>query len=153
MTSIFRGIFNIQITHENIFRRVKTLSYLRNNIMQDNYTILPTATSLKGTFKLISSGNGFASLLTVLTSNQLLRVISETNSTLALTKRNAIPLPQMQYHAYWCIQPNAPWLESASEVYLPSGRWLSVKLVLTFTDRGMSRSQRGGSPTAVFSVF
>jgi hypothetical protein len=42
-----------------------------------------------------------------------------------------------------------PWPESASELYRPSDRLLSAKLVPTFADRGVSRSQRGGSPTAV----
>jgi hypothetical protein len=39
-----------------------------------------------------------------------------------------------------------PWPESASELYRPSGRSLSAKLVPTFADRGVSRSQRKGSP-------
>jgi hypothetical protein len=30
---------------------------------------------------------------------------------------------------------------------------LSAKLIPTFTDRGVSRSHRGGSPMAVISVF
>jgi hypothetical protein len=42
--------------------------------------------------------------------------------------------------------------ESASELYRSSDRRLSVKLVPTFADRGVSRSQRGESPTAVISV-
>jgi hypothetical protein len=45
------------------------------------------------------------------------------------------------------------WPESASELYPPSDRHLSAKLVPTFADRGVSRSQRGGSPTAVIPVF
>jgi hypothetical protein len=36
--------------------------------------------------------------------------------------------------------------ESASELHRPSYRRLSVKLVPTFADREVSRSQRGGSP-------
>jgi hypothetical protein len=40
-----------------------------------------------------------------------------------------------------------PWPESASELYRPSR--LSAKLMPTFADRGVSRSQRGGSPTVV----
>jgi hypothetical protein len=35
----------------------------------------------------------------------------------------------------------------------PSFRRLSTKLVPTFAERGVSRSQRGGSPTAVTSIF
>jgi hypothetical protein len=38
-----------------------------------------------------------------------------------------------------------PWRESASELYRPSDRRLSAKLVLTFTDREVSRGQHGGS--------
>jgi hypothetical protein len=45
-----------------------------------------------------------------------------------------------------------PWPESASELYRPSDRRLSVKLVPTFSDRGVLRTQRGGSPTAVISI-
>jgi hypothetical protein len=46
-----------------------------------------------------------------------------------------------------------PWPESASELYRPSNRRLSAKLVLTFADRGVSYSQRGGSlrPESPFS--
>jgi hypothetical protein len=40
-----------------------------------------------------------------------------------------------------------------SEIYLPSDRLLSAKLVPTFANRGISRSQRGGSATAVISIF
>jgi hypothetical protein len=46
-----------------------------------------------------------------------------------------------------------PWLYSASELYRLSDRRLSAKLVPTFADRGLSHGQRGGSPTAVISVF
>jgi hypothetical protein len=46
-----------------------------------------------------------------------------------------------------------PWLESASELYRPSDRRLSAKLVPTFADRGVSLGQCGGSPTAVISRF
>jgi hypothetical protein len=45
-----------------------------------------------------------------------------------------------------------PWPESTSELYQPSDRCLSAKLVPTFADRGVSRSQRPGSPTAVISI-
>jgi hypothetical protein len=37
------------------------------------------------------------------------------------------------------------WLESASELYRPSDRLLSAKLVPTFADRGVSSSERDGS--------
>jgi hypothetical protein len=46
-----------------------------------------------------------------------------------------------------------PWPEYSSKLYQPSDRRLSVKLVSTFADRGVSRSQSGGSPTAVISVL
>jgi hypothetical protein len=39
-----------------------------------------------------------------------------------------------------------PWLYSAMELYRPSDRRLSTKLVPTFADTGVSRSQRNGSP-------
>jgi hypothetical protein len=41
---------------------------------------------------------------------------------------------------------------SVNELYRPRDRRLSAKLVPTFADRGMSRSERGGSPTAIISV-
>jgi hypothetical protein len=44
------------------------------------------------------------------------------------------------------------WPESASELYSPSDRHLA-KLVPTFEDRGESRRESGGSPTAIISVF
>jgi hypothetical protein len=50
-------------------------------------------------------------------------------------------------------QKQTPWPESASELYRQSDSRLSAKLALTFADRGVSSSQRGGSPTAVISVF
>jgi hypothetical protein len=42
---------------------------------------------------------------------------------------------------------------STSELYPPKKLRLSEKLVPTFADGGISRSQRGGSPTAIISVF
>jgi hypothetical protein len=48
---------------------------------------------------------------------------------------------------------HTPWPESESELYRPSDRSLSAKLVKTSLDRGVSRSQRGGSSKAVISVF
>jgi hypothetical protein len=45
-------------------------------------------------------------------------------------------------------QKQAPWPEFESE-YGPSDRRLSANLVPAFSDREASRSQRGGSPTAV----
>jgi hypothetical protein len=47
----------------------------------------------------------------------------------------------------------SPWPKSASELYRQSNGHLSAKLVPIFANRGMSRSQRGGSPTAVISLF
>jgi hypothetical protein len=46
-----------------------------------------------------------------------------------------------------------PLPESASELYRPSDRRLSATLLPTFADRGVSRDQRDGSPTAVISIF
>jgi hypothetical protein len=51
------------------------------------------------------------------------------------------------------LRGKTPWPESASELYRPSNRRLSEKLVSTFEDRGYHANQRDGSPTAVFSVF
>jgi hypothetical protein len=50
-------------------------------------------------------------------------------------------------------QKQIPWPESANELYRSSDRQLSAKLVLTFADKGVSRGQRGVSPTAVMSDF
>jgi hypothetical protein len=51
------------------------------------------------------------------------------------------------------METEQTWPESTSELYRPSDRRLSTKLMPTFADRGVSSSQRGGSPTAVFSAF
>jgi hypothetical protein len=50
------------------------------------------------------------------------------------------------------ITYHTPWPESEGELYGPSDRRLSAKLVPTFADRGVSRSQRGRSPSAVISI-
>jgi hypothetical protein len=42
---------------------------------------------------------------------------------------------------------------SECELYRPSDRRLSANVVVSFADRGMPRSQRGGSPTAVIALF
>jgi hypothetical protein len=47
------------------------------------------------------------------------------------------------------LKKQTSWSESASELYRPSDRRLSVKLMPTFVDRWVSRSRRGGSPTTV----
>jgi hypothetical protein len=46
-----------------------------------------------------------------------------------------------------------PWPESTSELYGLSVGRLSAKSVPTFEDKGVSRSQRGGSPTTVIPIF
>jgi hypothetical protein len=46
-----------------------------------------------------------------------------------------------------------PWLESVSKLYRPSNHRLLSKLVPTFVDRGMSRSQGDGSPMAIILVL
>jgi hypothetical protein len=46
----------------------------------------------------------------------------------------------------------SPWPKSASELYRPSGRRLSATSVPTFADRGVSRSQRGGSLTVKYTI-
>jgi hypothetical protein len=40
-----------------------------------------------------------------------------------------------------------------AELYRPSDRRLSAKLVPTFADRGVSRGQRNGFPRPLISVF
>jgi hypothetical protein len=50
-------------------------------------------------------------------------------------------------------QKHTPWPESGSKLYRPSDCRLSVKLVPTFADRGVSRSRCGRSHTAVISVI
>jgi hypothetical protein len=45
------------------------------------------------------------------------------------------------------------WPESASELYRPSDRRLSAKLVLALVDRGVLRSQLSGSLMGVISVY
>jgi hypothetical protein len=46
-----------------------------------------------------------------------------------------------------------PGAQSASELYRPSDRSLSAKLVPTLADRGVSRGQRNESPQPLISVF
>jgi hypothetical protein len=46
-----------------------------------------------------------------------------------------------------------PLPESASELHRSSDYLLSAKFLSNFVDRGVSRSQHGGSPTAVISFF
>jgi hypothetical protein len=53
----------------------------------------------------------------------------------------------------YSYKKKTPWTESAGDLCRPSDRRLSVKLILTFSDRGMSRGQRGGSRMAVISDF
>jgi hypothetical protein len=43
------------------------------------------------------------------------------------------------------LKKQTPWLVSANELYRPSDRRLSEKLVPTFADKGVSGSQRDGS--------
>jgi hypothetical protein len=52
-----------------------------------------------------------------------------------------------------CKTKKIPWPQSASELYRPSGSRLFANLVPTFADRRVSRSERGGSLTAVISGF
>jgi hypothetical protein len=54
-------------------------------------------------------------------------------------------LQQQSSHHPWDISLT-PWLESASELYRPSDRRLSAKLLPSFADRGVSHGQCGGSP-------
>jgi hypothetical protein len=55
-------------------------------------------------------------------------------------------------HLHFKRDSRTPWPESANELYRPGDSHLSEKLVPTFAGRG-SRSQRGGSLTAVISAF
>jgi hypothetical protein len=54
------------------------------------------------------------------------------------------PHPHLGFTKILFSFKQAPWPESASELYLPSDRRLSVKLVPTFAERGVSRSQHDG---------
>jgi hypothetical protein len=53
-----------------------------------------------------------------------------------------LPLPVLNLLNYWFLschlqtQKKTPWSESASELYRPSDRRLSAKLVPTFADKG-----------------
>jgi hypothetical protein len=69
--------------------------------------------------------------------------------------QDMLDLPNRTPECYCCpSHPNqTPWPESGSELYQSSYRRLSAKLVPTFAHRRVSRSQRGGSPTAVLPAF
>jgi hypothetical protein len=70
-----------------------------------------------------------------------------------LYRDNALIIANVTRLIYLCWIAITPWPESTSELYRPSDRRLSAKLVPTFADSEVSRSQRSGSPTAVISVF
>jgi hypothetical protein len=73
-----------------------------------------------------------------------MRAIWKVTSGHMLTKR-AI----RKHLLYKQNKKQTPWPQSASELYQPSNRRLSAKLVRTFADRGLSRSQGGISPAAI----
>jgi hypothetical protein len=54
---------------------------------------------------------------------------------------------------YYNKNKQIPWPQYARELCRPSNRRLSAKLVPNSADREVSRSQSGGSPTALISVF
>jgi hypothetical protein len=66
-------------------------------------------------------------------------------------KSTPIEAPIITYHVESIIYMITPWPESTSELYRPSDRRLSSKLVPTFANRGVSRSQRGGSLRPLFA--
>jgi hypothetical protein len=98
-------------------------------------------------------------------SNYIQRKVKSHNLSLACRDqsditiyRNTVIVVYFEYHEANTIydkyvKKKPPWPKSASELYRPSDRRLSAKLVPAFADRRMSRSQRGVSPTAVISVF
>jgi hypothetical protein len=65
-----------------------------------------------------------------------------------LCKRCLLSRPSLQMPHQHAFKP-----KQTSDLYRPSDHRLSAKLVPTLAKRGVSRSQRGGSPTAVISVF
>jgi hypothetical protein len=48
-------------------------------------------------------------------------------------------------HMHGTAEKKTPWLESVRELYRPSDRLLSAKLIPTFADSGVPRGQRDGS--------
>jgi hypothetical protein len=51
-----------------------------------------------------------------------------------------------------CVKLMVAWPKSASELYRPSDRRLSAKLVPTFYGQNLPRGQRNGSPTVGISI-
>jgi hypothetical protein len=82
--------------------------------------------------------------------------------TVFLPNSLQVIIHKLPYHSLLCsldiysiVKRNTkktPWSESANELYRPSDRRLSAKLVPTFADRGC-HVVRVTDPTAVFSVF
>jgi hypothetical protein len=60
--------------------------------------------------------------------------------------------PQLPVLGYMAQAESLSWCILASELYRPWDRLLSAKLVPTFADREVSRSQRDGSPSAVILI-
>jgi hypothetical protein len=72
-------------------------------------------------------------------------------------EKNSLTLPGIEPRPFgpcytYVITNNS--VDLVRERTIPTERpRLSAKLVPTFADRGVSRNQRGGSPTAVISVY
>jgi hypothetical protein len=49
-----------------------------------------------------------------------------------------IPYNQINYCMHCMVKKQTPWPEPVSDLYRPSERHFSAKLVPTFADRGMS---------------
>jgi hypothetical protein len=90
-------------------------------------------------------------LLEEVNYSQWLRIVSNNSPLCASFQKKQLfhrPNKEVKLQA-----KQTPWPESASKLYRPSDRRLLVKLVPTFVDRRMSRSQRRGSPMVVISIF
>jgi hypothetical protein len=78
--------------------------------------------------------------------------LKKETDPVSITDKVQNPAIQVGVFVSHITKKQTPCPDSASELCRPSDRRLSAKLVLTFADRRVSRSQRGGSPTAVISI-
>jgi hypothetical protein len=67
-----------------------------------------------------------------------------------LRSKSKFPLISLFHHSQTNKTNSVAWV---LEKTIPSDRRLSAKLVSIYADKGLSRSQRGGSPTAVIPIF
>jgi hypothetical protein len=86
-------------------------------------------------------------------AKSLLKTVPSNNLDEIRSTAQQMQNPKMQCFHMSRYEVTSVALKSANEPYRPSDCHLSVKLVLTFADRGVSRSQRQVTATAVISVF